>query len=53
MIEFKSSEKRICDFCGRMNGNLKDLSTLDSVTVTICKGCRKDLVMELINITVD
>lgn len=53
MIEFKSSEKRICDFCGGIYNHLRDLSTVNDVTVTMCKHCRKDLVMSLVNITVD
>lgn len=53
MILFKPSTKGVCDFCGGMYFNLKDLSTLDDVTVTMCRHCREDLVTALINITVD
>lgn len=53
MIQITASEYYTCDFCGGAYQHLKDISTVDGKTVTICKHCRKDLAMSLIRIEVD
>lgn len=53
MVEIKSSEYRICDFCGDMHNYLMDITAIDGKTITICKDCRLELVTKLIHIVVD
>jgi predicted SprT family Zn-dependent metalloprotease len=53
MIDIKPSAYQICDFCGGMYDRLKDISTLEGNTVTMCKYCRKELVMALIDIMLE